>query len=83
MTHTLKTWPRYYKCVVDGSKPFEVRKYDRLFHLGDTLILQEYEPENSRYTGKESEFIVTYILHGGEFGIQDGYCVMGIKPRVY
>jgi hypothetical protein len=84
MTHCLKTWPEYYKSVIDGSKPFEVRQNDRSFHVGDTLILQEYDPEKKQYTGQETEFSVTYILVGGAFGVEDGYVVMGLRqPERY
>lgn len=45
MRHELKIWPQYFCRVEDGSKTFEVRKNDRGFQLGDTVILKEYDPE--------------------------------------
>jgi len=45
MTHELKIWPQYYCRVADGSKTFEVRKNDRGFQPGDTVILKEWDPE--------------------------------------
>lgn len=78
-THELKTWPVYFRRVCAGDKTFEVRKSDRDFQIGDFLTLKEYDPYKGEYTGKEVSAYITYILHGGAFGIQDGYCVMSIK----
>lgn len=90
-THELKTWPSYFAAVRDGSKTFEVRRNDRDFAVGDVLRLREWDPtkETSRfmlsggfergdYTGLTHEMRVTYVLRGGEFGIEAGFCVMGL-----
>lgn len=80
MTHALKTWPEYYKAVESGEKTFEVRKADRPFRVGEILLLQEYDPGAGAYTGAECKRLITYILKGvGEFGLCEGYCVMGLK----
>jgi len=79
MTHYLKTWSEYYKEVETGTKTFEVRKNDRNFKTGDTLILQEFLKNEQILTGKELKFKVIYIIHGGAFGLEEGYVVMGIK----
>lgn len=82
MTHALKTWLRYYKPLVDGEKTFELRKDDRPFTVGDTLLAQEYDELKNTYTGNESYFIITYILRDAEFfGVKNGYCILGIKPK--
>ena len=62
-------------------KPFEVRKNDRGFEVGDILDLREFDPEKEEYTGCRCEYLVTYILKGPMFGIKTGFCVMGIKLR--
>jgi hypothetical protein len=79
MTHELKTWPSYFKSVWDRIKTFEVRKNDRDFKVGDTLILKEYFNAADHYSGREIEAQVEYILDGGGFGIEKGYCVMSIS----
>lgn len=79
MTHFLKTWPSFFHDVRYGNKTFEVRKCDRDFRVGDTLILQEWDPKTKEYTGQSEQCEVTYLLHGGQFGIEDGYCVMAIR----
>lgn len=77
-THELKTWPEFFEAVQSGEKSFEVRKNDRNFSVGDTLWLREYLPDDRRFTGRSISRTVTYVLHGGEFGINSEYCVLGL-----
>jgi hypothetical protein len=74
--HLLKTVHPYFKFVWDRVKKFELRKNDRDFKTGDILILQEYDPINEQYMSREIHLKVDYILHGGKFGLKDGYCIM-------
>jgi hypothetical protein len=74
----LKTWPEYFKRIEEGQKFFEIRKNDRDFQVGDELILQEYRPDTKEITGATIEAKINYILHGGQFGIEPGYCVMNL-----
>lgn len=80
MTHELKTWPEYFNRIAIGQKKFEVRKNDRDFQVGDNLFLREYDPKSQSFSGGTFDVKVTYILYGGSFGIEPGYCVMGIEP---
>jgi len=78
-THELKVWMDFWQDLTSGRKTFEVRKDDRGFNVGDTLILKEWQPMLERYTGKELVVTVTYLLPGGVFGIEPGYVVMSIS----
>lgn len=78
MIHELKTWSEYFNEVFMGHKTFDVRKNDRDFKIGDTLILKEWDKENKKYTGRKLARKVTYIFEGGSFGIKKGFVVMGI-----
>jgi len=82
MTHALKTWPEFYRLVKSGVKNFEVRKYDRPFRVGETLLLQEWDEIQMEYTGEELQREITYILMGGKFGVEEGFCVMGLKEII-
>jgi hypothetical protein len=77
-THQLKAWPKYFSAVARGEKPFEVRKNDREFAVGDRLILQEFRP-GFGFTGAECVRDVTYVLPGGQFGLSEGFVVMGLS----
>lgn len=77
--HELKCWPEFFGPVRAGVKTFEVRKHDRMFSVGDVLRLLEWDPRTKSYTRQMEDVRVTYLLAGGEFGIERGYCVMGIS----
>lgn len=88
MQHELKILPQYFKEVVNGNKTFEIRKNDRGFKVGDTLLLKEYYSEcrefkhlepSKGYTGDEITKEVSYILEGGQYGLEEGYCILGLK----
>lgn len=79
--HALKIWPKYFGAVLSGAKTFEVRKHDRAFFVGDLVRLEEWDPETQKYTGAVVLKYITYIVHGGQFGIEPGYCVFGIGDR--
>lgn len=75
--HSLKCWVNYFDAIERGEKTFEVRRNDRGFVKGDVLILERFSPALG-YLDKSVRRTVTYILHGGQFGIEPGYVVMGL-----
>jgi hypothetical protein len=85
-THKLKSWPEFFEPVLQGSKRFELRRNDRDFQIGDTLILQEYEPNTNSYTGRELPMRIVYIMRGlGSVGtiapvkgLAMGFSILGI-----
>ena len=80
-THELKTWPACFRAVEASQKTFDVRQDDRHFEVGDALILEEYEPETEQYTGRRTTRWISYVLRGGQFGIEAGWCVLGFSAQ--
>lgn len=76
MVHELKTLPEFFQAVKEKRKPFEVRKNDRNFKVGDSLYLREYTGEE--YTGRKLIRIITYILNDSRY-VKEGYVILGIK----
>lgn len=76
--HDIKTLPEYFDAVIRGDKTFEVRKGDRPYAVGDVLALREWTGHDG-YSGRILRVRMTYILPGGEFGIDPDYVVMGIR----
>lgn len=89
--HELKTLPVYWDAIKRGQKLFEVRRDDRGFQKGDILELIRYKNQHIAYIinkdgtfeyNKRSYTIwarITYILTGGQFGIEPGYVVMQME----
>jgi hypothetical protein len=69
--------------VAVGSKHFELRKNDRDYQEGDTLILNEWDPATGDFTGEFIEVLVTHILYGGQFGLATDHCCMSIETQRY
>lgn len=73
--HVLKILPEYFEAVALGKKPFEIRKNDRNYQVGDQVILHEYIP-NHGFTGQWQTKEITYIT---DYEQKDGYVVFGIN----
>ena len=65
-----KTWPEYFELVLAGKKRFDLRLADFDIQEGDTLIIEEWDPQTKEYTGRKIEKKVDYILkfHLDDFG---------------
>lgn len=93
MEHELKVHPEHFENVRLGMKPFELRKNDRDFKMGDTLWLREYEPGGrykdgnpesggasiKGYTGRElKDILITLVLDNPQF-LQPGFVALGLS----
>lgn len=76
--HDLKTHLQYFKAIWDNKKRFDVRFDDRKFEVGDTITLLEYNEKQNTYTGRSLGATISYKLDGGQFGLQEGYCVLSL-----
>lgn len=85
--HILKTHPQYFNDILSGKKNFELRKDDRGFQVGDTLKLEEFDPEPNKgkgaYLGRSILVVVTYKLTGINFGygLHEDFCILGIIKK--
>jgi len=48
-----KCWPEYYEKFVAGERTFELRLADFDLVDGDTIIMEEYNPQTKQYTGRQ------------------------------
>jgi hypothetical protein len=69
-----------------GAKRMEIRFDDRGYRVGDELTLREWDPgtlvfeigSSGRYTGRVCHRTVTHLLHGGQFGLAEGYVALSL-----
>lgn len=79
MRHELKIWPEYFDAVESGLKTFEIRRNDRGYEAGDTLMLREYDPVSDTYTGRSLIRRITYI---STFAQRADYVVLALGEEM-
>jgi ASC-1-like (ASCH) protein len=77
--HELKILNEYFIHVKSGLKTFELRKNDRDFIAGDVVVLKEIDEEKQSFTGRIISKNITYVLHGGVYGLEKDYCIIGLS----
>lgn len=76
-THRLKIWPEFYREHLEGRRPFEIRKNDRFFEVGDTVILLPYSPESNAFLpGDPLQYRVSTVSN---FQQRLDYVVLGLQ----
>ena len=83
--HELKTDPEPFQASWRGWKPYEIRKFDRDYKVGDSLSLKEtvftgeqmQEGKPLEYTGRTLGREITEVRTG--YGIKDGWCILGVR----
>ena len=61
-----KAWPEWFEAVLSGQKKYDLRLDDFEIQPGDTLILEEWDPQTKSYTGRSVAKKATYV---GKFKI--------------
>ncbi|MBY0545828.1 MAG: DUF3850 domain-containing protein [Candidatus Obscuribacterales bacterium] len=81
VTHTLKCDAQYFDAVLSGKKNFEVRKADRDFQVGDTIVLVKALTPQQTAAKEVSDLKrrITYVLHDFE-GLRPDYCALALEP---
>jgi DNA-directed RNA polymerase subunit E'/Rpb7 len=75
--HELKIKQEYAIEYYAGRKPWELRKNDRNFKVGDTINFTIIE------TGCMYSRKIEYIFEGGEYGLEKGYCILTMSGYRY
>ncbi len=82
MIHDLNILPKYFEAVKRGDKTFELRKDDRGFEVGDTVILHEFHIHSGIRSGRTFERKISYILRDcAEYGLAKGFCILGLEQE--
>ena len=63
-----RIWIEYFELIDSGKKKFELRVADFDIQEGDTLVLEEWNPEIKEYTGRTIEKKVDFVY---KFNLDD------------
>jgi hypothetical protein len=83
--HRLKCWPQFFAAIVSGRKTHDLRRADdRDFRVGDTLLLEEFDPKVGQYTGRKTKVRITYITSANspcalsDYALHPDFCILSI-----
>lgn len=74
--HDVKTAAEFFEDAKAGIKPFELRKNDRDYKVGDFMKMRKYK--DGEWSGDIIRREITYVLEDHE-GLKPGYCILGVK----
>ena len=85
-----KCWPEWFKKFCSGERTFELRLADFDLKTGDTLVLEEYNPETKQYTGRKANFECKRVERSAQdplqfYSIDDvrkyGFWIIGLEKQ--
>ena len=78
MEHILKVTKKKFEPLLNGDLTFVIRRADRLYSVGDRLVL--FEMDGAKETGRSLVVHIKFIAHSEDTeGIKDDYCVFSVK----
>jgi uncharacterized protein DUF3850 len=96
MIHELKADPVMFERLVWGSKTFELRRDDRGYQTGDTLVIRSFDPakdddcgdpgcfRNYRAPGRVAlRYTIGFVAKGNFYGLSLGdFAILSLMPWV-
>lgn len=89
VAHIVKSWSMFFEDILSGERTSDIRFNDRRYAVGDTMLLREFNPVNSTYTGREQMVLITYMQQNksnpcaiSRDALKDGFAVLSIKLLV-
>lgn len=76
MTHRVKCIDPFFEGLWDGSKTFEVRRADRDYQPGDTIINQHWSAQQG-HSGRERVHTIGFVLTDFH-GLRKDYCAFSL-----
>lgn len=81
MIHKLKCNPVCFQATMDKEKTFEIRKNDRHFQKGDIVIMEEFEIDGHKYTGRQLQFEIGFVTNYAQCENYVVLSCLNIEPR--
>ena len=86
--HHVKSWPQYFVRIKEGQRTHDLRRNDRDFQVGDTMVLAEFDPQAQNYTGQTCEVEITSMTSMSQpcavssEALDPAFCILSIKRMV-
>ena len=84
-----KCWPVFFEKILSGKKTFEIRLGNFQCKEGDILRLREFHPIQRKYTGRQLDREITFIMNTDEVDfwtyeeIQEyGLKILALKEKI-
>lgn len=74
MIHEIKCYPEHFGSLKSGTKPFEVRKKERPYQIGDLLAVNEFAPFDYKFSSDDMFEEFSRVVNG--VGRYSGDCLM-------
>lgn len=83
--HIVRSWAHIYDAIESGRKTHDLRRNDRNYQVGDTMLLKRFDNVLGRYTGEEMRVLITYITGRDHVPcavssavLNNDYCILSI-----
>jgi ParB family chromosome partitioning protein len=73
-THQLKIREDYARAHLSGVKPWELRKNDRNFKIGDKIDFSAIDDQG--FIVMTYSRTITFIFKGGQYGLNENYAIL-------
>jgi hypothetical protein len=83
--HKIKSWSHFFQAIADGKKKHDLRKNDRNYQVGDSIMLLEYDNIAGEFTGREQEVDISYITSNrypcaySSAVLPNDYCILSLE----
>ena len=65
-----KCWPEFFDKFCSGERIFELRLADFDLKEGDVLVMEEFDSETKKYTGRAARFRCKRVEHSAQNPLQ-------------
>jgi hypothetical protein len=65
-----KCWPEFFEKFVSGERTLELRLADFDLKDGDTIVMEEYNPQTKQYTGRLASFLCKKVERAAQNPLQ-------------
>jgi hypothetical protein len=83
--HHVKSWAQYFGPITTDQRTHDLRRNDRDYKVGDTMILEEFDPTTQKYTGQKCEVEITSMTSMSQpcavssEALDPAFCILSIR----